>query len=156
MLHVEIFYLYHLGSDPASNFLSLLFLFLPAAFCPLLFSARPPSCCSLPPFLSYKTTGHCPRAEPCATFLRRVHFVPAAPCLPCPLTPKAPFSAHALSASSLTYFSLSATAPRPLSSPRRQQRRRQWNKFVRLLRLLDPLPTGCKQQAGSQRRSPVS
>ena len=29
-------------------------------------------------------------------------------------------------------------------------------KCVRLLRLLDPLPTGCKQQAGSQRRSPVS
>ena len=40
MSHVEIFCLHHLGSDPASDFLSLLFLFLPAAFCPLLFSAR--------------------------------------------------------------------------------------------------------------------
>ena len=68
MSHVEIFCLHHLGSDPASDFLSLLFLFLPAAFCPLLFSARPPSCCSLPPFLSCTTAGHCPRAEPCAIF----------------------------------------------------------------------------------------
>ena len=35
----------------------------------------------LPPSASYNTTGHCPRAEPCAIFLRGVHFVSAAPFL---------------------------------------------------------------------------
>ena len=151
MLHVEIFYRAFCPSYVAWPLSISSRCFLPAPLlCPpavLLLSA------------SFSLIQHhraLPWAEPWQNFLRGVYFVPAAPCLPCPLTPKAPFSAHALSASSLTYFSLSATAPRPLSSPRRQQRRRQWNKFVRLLRLLDPLPTGCKQQAGSQRRSPVS
>ena len=63
-----------------------------------------------------------------ANFLARGAFCSCCPLPFLPPTPKASFSAHALSASSLTYFSLSATAPRPLSSPRRQQRRRQWKK----------------------------
>ena len=64
----------------------------------------------LPPSASYNTTGHCPRAEPCAIFLRGVHFVSAAPFLHLPPTTEVSFSAHVLSACSPTYLSLSADA----------------------------------------------
>ena len=98
---------------------------------PPLSSFLPPSCCvcPLPPHTIHP--GHCPGRSPGKIFCAGciLFLLPLASRA---LTPKAPFSAHALSASSLTYFSLSATAPRPLSSPRRQQRRRQWKKICTL------------------------
>ena len=51
-------------------------------------SRRPAVLCLPPP--SYNTNRALPGAEPCAIFLRRVHFVPAAPCLFCPPLPKPP------------------------------------------------------------------
>ena len=151
MLHVEIFYRAFCPSYVARPLSISSRCFLPAPLlCPLavlLLSAS---------FSLIQNHRALPSGGALRNFFAQGAFCSCCPLPPLPPTPKASFSAHALSASSLTYFSLSATAPRPLSSPRRQQRRRQWNKFVRLLRLLDPLPTGCKQQAGSQRRSPVS